>query len=138
QQAHFRAVCRHAFEKKWAAWNTLLKPHRRNLGDPDLPADLPADAPGKKLQVNYGWLDVPLAADLTKKVGAQLKEAKTFDRLAESFTKEYVLPRNDVTIFVRECNVEFNAWYQPYDHSISMCLNIAKAVTEYLKPRPGG
>jgi hypothetical protein len=140
QQAHFRAVCQRDFTKKWAAWNTLLRKHRRNLGDPELPADLPADAPGKKMRVDYRWVDVPLAATLTKSVGAQLRDSKIFDRIAESFTKEYALPEADVTIFVRECDVQFNAWYSPHFHSISMCLNIAKQVAEYLKtaPRPGG
>ncbi len=138
QQSHFRAVCQRDFKKKWAAWNELLRKHRRDFGNPDLPADLPKSAPGKKMLVDYGWLDVPLAAPLTKTVGAQLKASQIFDRIAESFTKEYVLPNNDVTIFVRECDVEFNAWYNPYHHSISMCLNIAKQVADYLKPGSGG
>ena len=126
----FVGRCQEVFRKKERAWDTLLKPHRRNI-DPNLPGDLPADAPGHKMTVDYSWLDVAIASDFTRKFGPILKQSGVFDTVAETLTKYYVLPR-DVTIFVRECDIN-NAWYTPPTGSISFCMNF---IDEFLKSFP--
>ena len=131
QRARWQFRCERDFTRKWAAWNALLKPHRRNT-NPKMPGDLPADAKGGKMYVDYSWLDVPMASDFTRKYGAVIRDSRVFDRVAENFTRDYVLPR-DIPIYIRECDV-YNAWYSPDAHSLSMCLNFAQYALEMLKP----
>lgn len=133
QQERFKARCKWEFQKKWRAWDTLLKAHRRNI-DPKLPGDKPADAPGAKMDVDYSWLDAPFANEFTKKWGPMIKASKIFDSLAEGITKYYVMPR-PTTIFVRECD-QFNAWYTPQSGSISMCINLAEDVLRVFASAP--
>jgi hypothetical protein len=82
--ARFKSRCRYEFEKKWRAWNMLLRPHRRNL-DPNLPGDQAANAAGGKIAVNYRWLDVPLATGLTKTIGPAIKTSQILDNFATAF-----------------------------------------------------
>src|SRR5262249_23710236 len=84
-----RQGCADQFAAINAAWDGVLKAHRRNV-DPNLPGAMPTDAPGGSMPVEYGALTSPFA----QKLGPVLQQYQLFELLAGSLGKIYVLPRN--------------------------------------------
>jgi hypothetical protein len=127
-----RASCIEEAARKQKTWNALLRPHRRRDADPDFPGDLPADAPGGKVTVEYG----PMNSAFARVMGPVLKQAHLFENLAGIATKLYVLPR-DTKIIVRDCD-EANCWYSEDDGSVTICYSMMKLVLDLVHQHEGG
>ncbi len=101
--------------RRHAAWAALLRPHRRHNADPDFPGDLPANAPGGRISVEWRPAADPLAARLS----AMLERGGGFEAIAATISNLEVLPR-DTKIVFRDCGVA-NAFYDTKDGSVTMC-----------------
>ncbi len=101
--------------RRHAAWASLLRPHRRQNPDPEFPGDLPANAPGGRVSVEWRPAADPLAARLS----AMLQRGGGFEAIAATISNLEVLPR-DTKIIFRDCGVA-NAFYDTKDGSVTMC-----------------
>ncbi len=113
--AHRRERCVTDERRRHGAWAALLRPHRRRNADPDFPGDLPADAPGGRISVEWRPAADPLAARLS----AMLQRGGGFEAIAATISNLEVLPR-DTRIVFRDCGV-VNAFYDTKDGSVTMC-----------------
>jgi hypothetical protein len=120
-----REVCIAEFERKWGAWERLLRPHRRAI-DPRLPGDQPADAPGGKVIVEHG----KVYSEFGKRVAETVKAIRLLESVAHTIQSYYVLPR-DLRINMFDCSEE-NAWYSEYDHAVTLCYGLIALMSELL------
>jgi hypothetical protein len=118
-----RQSCVLDFQRKWGAWEALLRPYRRNI-DPSLPGDLPADAPGGKIVVNHG----KVYSRFAKAVAPLIQSNRIFEGVSESIAKYYVLPR-DLHVNLYDCADE-NGWYSEDNHAITLCYGLISLMAE--------
>lgn len=123
--------CKTDAPKRHEAWTALLQPHRRKGIDPLFPGDLPHDAPGHTVTVEYQ----PSATEVGNKIETIFKQFKLLDNIADSVNKLYVLPR-DTKIVMRDCKQE-NAFYNPVDGSVTVCTEMVNAVVTTFKKHQG-
>lgn len=120
-----REECVYDFERKWGAWERLLRPHRRAI-DPRLPGDQPADAPGGRVTVEHGRV----YSTFGKKVSETVQRMRLLESVAETIQRYYVLPR-DLRINMYDCSDE-NAWYSEYHHTVTLCYGLISVMSELL------
>ena len=115
------------------AWGELLRSHRRKGVIANQPGDMPVDAPGGSITVEYG----EAKTEKLKIFADSFRESKAMDTVAKVISKLYVLPR-DTKLITKECGFE-NAFYQPGDGSVTICYEIVDAViTAFVKAETGG
>jgi hypothetical protein len=114
-----RDRCVADYRRKWQAWRELLRPHLRNHGDPDFPGDLPADAPGGKVRLDF----VPATSPFGRQVEGGLQaDSSGLAGLAAGLSQDIVWPR-DISIIFRDCD-RVNAWWDPRAGTVTMCYNM--------------
>lgn len=111
-----RARCLHDYPKRYQAWETILKTVSRNLG-PDLPGDLPANAPGGKVVLTIQ----PGKSQIAQVVVGALQHNNTMATILDAFSQIFVWPR-DLHVEFRDCE-RINAWYDPGEGKITMCYS---------------
>ncbi len=114
-----RARCLQEYEKRYRAWEVLLKPVSRNLG-PDQPGDHPADAPGGKILLTFQEPQT----DVGRVVTALVRDTNVMPEIAGFLEKAFVWPR-DLQVEFRDCE-EINAWYDPQAGKVTMCYSIVE------------
>ncbi|HYJ46990.1 MAG TPA: DUF4344 domain-containing metallopeptidase, partial [Pyrinomonadaceae bacterium] len=84
---------------------------------------------------------VPLKDKGLAHIEKMIKDSKLFESLIETSNKELALPV-DITVYFRECTGKnedgtpedpTNAWYNPDDHSITMCYGLVKQSEDLFK-----
>lgn len=113
-----RARCIDDERKRHAAWDTLLRSHRRRGVDPVMPGDLDPSTPGKTVTVEYA----PTSNENYAALGEFLKRSQMLETAADLLSKLYVLPR-DTKIIVRECGA-VNCFYNSRDGSVTICYEM--------------
>lgn len=107
--------CDEEFNKQNRAWRTILAPHTRvDTWFPE--GQLPADAPGARVEVTFEPSKTEIGNFLTTAFGDGLKG------FADNLTKTYALPR-PIQVTYKDCG-ELNAWYDPREGSITMCYDL--------------
>jgi hypothetical protein len=107
--------CEGEFNKQNRAWRAILAPHTRV--DPWFPeGQLPADAPGAKVEVIFEPTNSEIGKFLTTAFGDGLRG------FADNLAKNYALPR-PITVTYKDCG-ELNAWYDPQEGTITMCYDL--------------
>ena len=117
-----RARCIDDERKRHAAWDQLLRGHRRKGIDPGMPGDLDPSTPGKTVAVVF---DTPKNQQFNQ-FKTFLQRSRMIDTLATLLTKLYVLPR-DTKLQVTECGV-VNAFYNSEDGSVTLCYEMLQEV----------
>lgn len=120
-----RRMCILDFQRKWNAWETLLRPHRRSI-DPRLPGDMPADAAGGSIVVTHGRV----YSTFGKAVAPLIQSSRIFEGVSGTIQKYYVLPR-DLHVNLYDCGDE-NGWYSEDDHAITLCYGLIALMAELL------
>ncbi len=110
-----RSRCLQEYAKRKAAWERILASVSRNIG-PDT-GELPADTPGGKITVVFKPTEYPASALFEKAMGDSGRLATLMDQLGKLFVLKH-----DLAITFRDCD-ELNAWYDPNEHTITMCYN---------------
>jgi hypothetical protein len=114
-----RARCLQEYEKRYRAWENILKPVSRNLG-PDIPGDHPADAPGGKIILTF---QEP-KGEIGRVVTTLVRDTDVMKDVAQLLEKAFVWPR-DVQVEFRDCE-QINAWYDPQIGKVTMCYSIVE------------
>jgi hypothetical protein len=118
-------LCQQTYERKAAAWETLLAPHLWPEG-----TQPPADAP--RFTVTYGEANSEAARGLE----AVLKQNRVYEQLAEALSGAIRLPR-PITIVLKECG-EPNAFWHSKTQSITMCYEWMQFIGELYIARAEG
>ena len=119
-----RARCIDDERKRHAAWDRLLRDHRRQGVDPVMPGTLAASTPGGTVTVEFQEPKTPQF----KVLESFLQRSHMLETAAALLTKLYVLPR-DTKIVVRECG-QVNCFYRPSDGSVTMCYEMLAYVLQ--------
>ena len=126
-----RARCIDDERKRHAAWDNLLRGHRRRGVDPVMPGDLDPATPGKRMTIEFR---APRDHRFDPLV-TFFKQTRMLETAAELVTKLYVLPR-DTKIIVEECGVA-NCFYRPSDGSVTMCYEMLAFVMDVFNHHEG-
>lgn len=118
-----RDRCVYDFPRKWEAWQTLLRPHIRNL-DQSFPGDLPADAPGGIVRLQV----VPARSAFGRQMERVVKPLAA--ATTSSMSRYFVFPR-DITIVFQDCDVA-NAWWNPEAGTVTMCYEMVEIAAQLL------
>jgi hypothetical protein len=118
-----RRMCILDFQRKWTAWEKLLRPHRRAI-DPRLPGDQPADAPGGRIVITHG----KVYSKFGKAMAPIIQSSRIFEGVSEAIEKYYVLPR-DLHVNLYDCEDE-NGWYSETSHAITLCYGLFALMAE--------
>ncbi|UXN71865.1 DUF4344 domain-containing metallopeptidase [Devosia neptuniae] len=107
--------CEEEFTKQNRAWRTILAPHTRvDTWFPE--GQLPADAPGAKVEVTFEPSNSEIGTFLATTFGDGLRG------FADNLSKNYALPR-PIAVTYKDCG-ELNAWYDPREGTITMCYDL--------------
>ncbi len=109
--------CTWDYAKRYQAWERILIPVSRNLGE-DSPGDHPPDTPGGKVIVSF---DAP-TTDLGRAMMPMFRDSGAMEEIANELERAIVWPR-DFHIVFRDCQ-EVNAWYDPQKGEITMCYQL--------------
>jgi len=115
-------MCLEKEPKRRAAWDALLRGHRRRGVDPMLEGTLDPSTPGGKIIVEYRKTNNPA----NNKLETYFKKTKLFEIIADGISKLYVLPR-DTKIIITDCKMA-NAYYADKDGSITLCYEMAQSI----------
>ncbi len=109
--------CKWDYAKRYKAWEKILMPVSRDLGE-DSPGDHPPDTPGGKVIVSF---DQP-TTELGKALMPMFRDSGAVHDIGKELERAIVWPR-DFHIVFRDCE-EVNAWYDPQEGKITMCYQL--------------
>ena len=123
-----RQRCLQEYEKRYAAWEALLRTVSRK--SPDEPAARhPADAPGGKINLRIQQPTGGLAAEVHQLInGPDAIMAEIM-----KFLEQAIVWPQDVTVEFRHCpGMAPNAWYDPNAHSVTMCYEVIDFFSKFI------
>ena len=113
--------CLSDYAKISKAWDTLMKPHTRNLSL-DLPGTHPADTPGGRISLDFSPTQYRYGYIAKRLFDEQLRG------WLQTFSRYLVWPRNLLVEF-RDCG-EPNAYYSHHSGTIRMCYELIERASQ--------
>lgn len=112
------AECAAEYKKKYAAWETLIKPHTHG-------ALARMFHSGGRMALQLGPVEKSewLPFELTYRQGG------FFQAMLDDMSDNYNLP-NDIGVIIKSCYGTVNAWWAPREQSITLCHDMFAQVTQ--------
>jgi hypothetical protein len=112
------AECAAEYKKKYAAWETLIKPHMHG-------ALARMFHSGGRMALRLGPVEKSewLPFELTYRQGG------FFQSMLDDMSDLYNLP-NDIGVIIKSCNGMVNAWWAPREQAITLCHDMFAHVTQ--------